>query len=199
MGECACVSVHGANRLGTNSLVDLVVYGRRAGQHIARYVREADRVPVGKDPAGPARALVERLTDGKTGPHGGAIRQEMKELMMEKVGIYRSGEGMQGAVQEMQALRARARSVRAQDRSRRYNTDLLELFELQNLVDLALVTAASAEHRQESRGAHAREDYPERDDEQWLKHTLVWLQGDTLRIDYRPVHVSRWEPKPRAY
>ena len=199
VGECACVSVHGANRLGTNSLVDLVVYGRRAGQHIARYVREADRVPAGKDPAGTARALVERLTDGKTGPHGGAIRQEMKELMMEKVGIYRSGEGMQGAVQEMQALRARARSVRAQDRSRRYNTDLLELFELQNLVDLALVTAASAEHRQESRGAHAREDYPERDDEKWLKHTLVWLQGDTLRIDYRPVHVSRWEPKPRAY
>jgi succinate dehydrogenase / fumarate reductase flavoprotein subunit len=198
-GECACVSVHGANRLGTNSLVDLVVYGRRAGQDIARYVKEADLSPVGADPEGPARSMIETLTDGKKGPHGGTIRGEMKDTMMEKVGIYRNGEDMQKAVVALQKLRERYRAVQAQDRSKRYNTDLLEIFELQNLLDLALITAASAEHRQESRGAHSREDYTERDDENWLKHTLVWLDGDELRIDYRPVDVSRWEPKPRAY
>jgi succinate dehydrogenase / fumarate reductase flavoprotein subunit len=118
---------------------------------------------------------------------------------MAKVGIYRTGQEMQAAVAELQELRTQAQAVRAQDGSKQYNTDLLDLLELHSLLDLALVTAASAEHRQESRGAHAREDYPERDDENWLKHTLIWLDGDKMRIDYRPVDISRWAPKPRAY
>jgi succinate dehydrogenase / fumarate reductase flavoprotein subunit len=198
-GECACVSVHGANRLGTNSLVDLVVYGRRAGQHIARFVKEAEFAPLGGEPEGESRALMARLLDGKKGPHGGHIREEMRDLMMEKVGIYRKGSEMQQAVRELQGLRERYREVRAQDRSRRFNTDLMEILELGNLVDLALVTAASAEHRTESRGAHSREDFPERDDERWLKHTMIWLEDGRTRIDYRPVDISRWEPKPRAY
>ncbi|MGB3223050.1 MAG: succinate dehydrogenase flavoprotein subunit [Desulforhopalus sp.] len=198
-GECACISVHGANRLGTNSLLDLVVFGRRAGQHIAGYIKQADLLQPGKDVAEEARTWIDRLTDGKTGPHGGAITDEMQTTMMEKVGIYRNETDMRSAVDEIQALRERYRDVRVQDTSKSFNTDLLEIIELGNMLDLSLITATSALARQESRGAHSREDFPERDDAAWLKHTLGFLEQDTVRLDYKEVDTSLWKPKPRTY
>ena len=198
-GECACVSVHGANRLGTNSLVDLVVFGRRAGRHIAEYVKESAMPSPDESAAAEARAWIDRLTDGAEGPHGGNITDQMQTTMMEKVGIYRNEKDMQAAVGEIMELRERYKSVRVQDTSKQFNTDLLELIELGNLLDLSLITAASALQRQESRGAHSREDYPERDDADWLKHTLAYLSDDGVKLDYKEVDTSIWEPKPRSY
>ncbi len=198
-GECACVSVHGANRLGTNSLLDLVVFGRRAGIHIAEYVKDVEQPVVDDSAADEARAWIARLTDGAEGPHGGHITDEMQTVMMEKVGIYRNREEMQQAVDEIQELRKRYQSVRVQDTSSTFNTDLLEVIELGNLLDLSLLTAVSALERKESRGAHSREDFTERDDGNYLKHTLAYLEGDTVRIDLKDVDTSIWEPKPRTY
>lgn len=198
-GECACVSVHGANRLGTNSLLDLVVFGRRAGLHIAEYVKDA-ALPQSQDSdADEAKAWISRLTDGSEGPHGGHITDQMQTTMMEKVGIYRNETDMKSAVETVKELRERYQSVRVQDTSKQFNTDLLELIELGNLLDLSLITAASALERQESRGAHSREDFPERDDQQWLKHSLAYLDGKDVRIDFKEVDTSIWPPKPRSY
>jgi succinate dehydrogenase / fumarate reductase flavoprotein subunit len=198
-GECACVSVHGANRLGTNSLLDLVVFGRRAGQHIGDYVKDVEVPSVSQAAAATAGRWIEQLTDGRTGPHGGHIMEEMQTAMMEKVGIYRNAQDMQAAVDQIQNLLERYQQVRVQDSGRAFNTDLLELIELRNLLDLSLLTAASALNRQESRGAHSREDFPDRDDDKWLKHSLAYLDGDTVRIEYKTVDTSVWEPKPRTY
>ena len=198
-GECACVSVHGANRLGTNSLVDLIVFGRRAGQHIARYVRETDspRMPAGA--ADRARSYVDTLMDGKSSPAPGSIYKEMQSVMMSGVGVYRNNNDMQNTAKRLEQLRDRFGELRVQDRENSFNTEILELIELNNLLDLALITAASALNRTESRGAHSREDFPERDDTNWLKHTLAWLEGNSVKIGYKPVDIARWQPKPRVY
>jgi len=120
-------------------------------------------------------------------------------VMMEKVGIYRNDADMRAAVVEVQQLKERYRAVRVQDTGRQFNTDILELIELGNMLDLSLMTAAAALNRTESRGAHSREDYPERDDDNWLKHSLAYLEGDTVRMADKPVDTSIWEPKPRTY
>ena len=198
-GECACVSVHGANRLGTNSLLDLVVFGRRAGRHIGEYVKEVEDPSVGENVTDMADRWIKQLTDGQSGPHGGHIMEEMQTVMMENVGIYRNEQDMQTAVDQIQSLLERYQQVRVQDSGRAFNTDLLEVIELRNLLDLSLLTAAAALNRQESRGAHSREDFPDRDDDNWLKHSLAYLNGDSVRIEYKMVDTSVWEPKPRTY
>ncbi len=200
-GECACVSVHGANRLGTNSLVDLIVFGRRAGQHMARFVRAADLPAYPRNAADYAQGILGRLdrNDRRANRHAEHLRAAMKDIMMDAVGIYRRGDALARAVRQLRALREETDEIGVGDTNRAYNTDLLELLELQNLLDLALVTAASAESRQESRGGHAREDFPNRDDDKYLKHTLAWLDGTAVRIGAKTVDLSIWKPKPRAY
>jgi succinate dehydrogenase / fumarate reductase flavoprotein subunit len=198
-GECACVSVHGANRLGTNSLVDLVVFGKRSGQAIAQFVEGADFLPVPTDTADSAKARITGLQDGKKGPQTEDLRLQMQKVMTENVGIYRDEKGMNEAVKNIRALREQYAEVRVQDTSKAFNTNLLEVLELGNLLDLAYTTATCALQREESRGSHARSDYPERDDANWLKHTLAWLKSDDIITTSKPVEIVRWEPKPRTY
>jgi len=197
-GECACVSVHGANRLGTNSLVDLIVYGRRSGQHIAEFVKQADFAPV---PAGVAEKWQHRIETlkHKQGASPGNFYQRMQAMMMKNVGVYRNKADIQVAVNDMQALRAEQEQIGMQDTGKSLNAEILFRFELENLIDLALHTAVAAVNREESRGAHSREDFPERNDTQWLKHTLTYLKGADVQIGYKEVDISRWEPKPRKY
>jgi succinate dehydrogenase / fumarate reductase flavoprotein subunit len=198
-GECACVSVHGANRLGTNSLVDLVVFGRRAGRDMGRYIHEHDFVPLPGDPTCEACEEVERLLGDNGSERMADIRQELRDVMMRDVGVFRVEAQMAEAVDKIRELQARYRQASLDDRGRRFNTELLEALELGYLLDLAEVTAESALARKESRGAHSREDYPERDDDQWLKHTLAYGRREGVDLRYKPVTITRFEPKPRTY
>ena len=199
VGECACISVHGANRLGTNSLLDLVVFGRRAGAHISGYVAHADAPKIDPSDADYSREWIARLMKGQKGSYGGDIREEMQSTMMADVGIYRNETDMARAVEKIIELRRRYEKTSIHDTSRSFNTDLMEIIELRNLLDLSLITAEAAKARQESRGGHSRKDFPERNDEKWLKHSLAHLEGDGVRMDYKPVDTSIWTPKPRTY
>jgi len=199
-GEVACVSVHGANRLGTNSLVDLIVFGRRGGRVMAEYAKQADLLPLPKEPAGRVREEVERLraSTGKEKP--ARIRDEMQKAMMDNVGVFRTGPMIQDALNKVHELQERYKRVEVDDHGQRFNTDLYEAWELGSLLDLAEATAASALAREESRGAHYREDFPKRDDVNWLKHTLVTRGEDgNLKLTYKPVVITQWQPKERKY
>ena len=199
-GECACVSVHGANRLGTNSLVELIVYGRRSGQAIADYVKDADAPDpgsAGTDKVADWNNRVAGLKKG--GKTSGETYEAMKETMMANVGVYRNEADMKKAVSDIKALRTSYAEIGVQDEDANFNTQVLSILELENLLDLSLHTASSALSRTESRGAHSRKDYPERDDGNWLKHTLSRLDGDDISLGSKDVDVSRWEPKPRVY
>jgi succinate dehydrogenase / fumarate reductase flavoprotein subunit len=201
-GECACVSVHGANRLGTNSLVDLVVYGRIGGVNMAEYCKGADFVKLPKDPEKEVAAELERIrtASGKSRP--GALREIMQKTMMDHVGVFREAKGMKKAVQDIRELKQRfARDLSIDDRGRIYNSDVLEAWELGSLLDLAEVTAMAALERTESRGGHAREDYSKRDDKNWLKHSLAQRDAKgkiTLNHDKKVV-IKQYKPKERVY
>jgi succinate dehydrogenase / fumarate reductase flavoprotein subunit len=198
-GECACVSVHGANRLGTNSLVDLVVFGRRAGRDMVRYVKETEFTPLPAEPEARAREMLDHLLNSSGGESSADIRRELQKTMMDHVGVFRTAEGMQRALEKIQELQERYRQVQIEDKGKHFNQELIEAWEVGCLLDLAEVTTVSALARQESRGAHSREDFPERDDDNWLKHSLVYRRDGENEIKYKPVVVTRYEPKARVY
>ncbi|MFQ5400857.1 MAG: succinate dehydrogenase flavoprotein subunit [Anaerolineae bacterium] len=198
-GEAACVSVHGANRLGTNSLVDLVVFGRRSGKHMASFCKDADLLPLPGNAAEEVMAEFERIRNGNGGVKANVVRQRMRSTMTENVSVFRTAETIGNALKELKELRAEYHNIQIDDKGKRFNTDLLETWELGCLLELAQVTAVSAEARTESRGGHARDDYPERDDANWLRHTLCHKEGDSYRLDYKPVTLGRYEPKKRIY
>jgi succinate dehydrogenase / fumarate reductase flavoprotein subunit len=199
-GECACVSVHGANRLGTNSLVDLLVFGRRAGRQMARYAGGVERPRPIADATESARAELETIRARAAGGESVAtIRKELQDVMMDNVGVYRDAKLLTAALARVKELEARYGKVAVVDRGAVFNTELLEAQELGYLLDIAHVTVTSALARTESRGAHSREDYPERDDKKWLKHTLAYQGKDGPSLRYKQVSITRFEPKPRTY
>ena len=198
-GEVACVSVHGANRLGTNSLVDLVVFGKRAGKAAASYSQQNDWAELPAETWQPTQATLQRML-GHNGQNNVAdLRTEMQALMMDNVGVFRTEEGIQSALNRVRELQECAQDITVMDKGKRFNTDILEAIELQNLLDLAEVTAASALARQESRGAHSREDYKARDDENWLTHTYATKVDGKISLDYAPVKITIHQPKERTY
>ena len=213
-GEVACVSCHGANRLGTNSLVDLIVFGRRGGKRIADFVRHADLVPLPMDAGEEVRAEFERIRNAAGASRPGSLRQAMQQEMMQQVGVFRTGEGMAAGRDALLELRQRfLQDLAIDDRGHIFNTDLMEAWELGCLLDTALVTAECALRREESRGAHSREDFRDRDDQRWMVHTLArsaaaGLVAPQLQLALnhdKPVDRSleqqddRFAPKERVY
>lgn len=198
-GECSCISLHGANRLGCNSLLDLVVFGRRAGLHI---MENLDRLPWVDPPPRPEEKAIERIRrikENRTGEKAVGIRRSMQEVMMDGCSVFRREDSLKKTLDTVRELEQRALNVSIDNTGTRYNTDLIDALELQNMVPLAEAITASALNRTESRGAHWREDYPNRDDGNWLKHTLVRKTDSGVSITYKPVTVTLFPPKPRTY
>lgn len=198
-GECACVSVHGANRLGTNSLLDLVVFGKHAGLKAAEYAKNADFENLPQEAEAGARSALEALRNGSGKENAFDISNEMKQVMFADVGIYRNEKDMQSALEKVRELKERFKNVGVTDTGKIFNTELLNAWELGNLLDIAEVVAVSALNRKESRGGHSREDYPDRDDANWLKHTLITQKNGKLEISYKPVVITKHQPKARVY
>jgi succinate dehydrogenase / fumarate reductase, flavoprotein subunit len=203
-GEVACVSVHGANRLGTNSLLDINVFGKRAGIAAAEYSQKAEYVELPENPAELVISQVERLRDATGTERVSVLRRELQETMDANVMVFRTEQTIKTAVEKIAELRERYLNVSIQDKGKRFNTDLLEAIELGNLLDLAEVMALSALARKESRGGHYREDYPNRDDVNFMRHTMAYREvGDdgteTVRLDYKPVVQTRYQPMERKY
>jgi succinate dehydrogenase / fumarate reductase flavoprotein subunit len=202
-GECACVSVHGGNRLGTNSLLDILVFGRAAANQIIEDLKKNQHhKDLPSDVADKSLARLSRLESQKDGESVAQVSNAMRKTMQTHCGVFRFPDMLQKGVAEMSSIAERASRTSIGDKSRVFNTARVEALELDNLVEVAMATIVSAEARTESRGAHARDDFPERDDDKWLKHTLYFREG--RRLDYKPVRlkpltVESFVPKARTY
>ncbi len=206
-GECACVSVHGSNRLGTNSLLDINVFGKRAGRYSVEYANSAKFVALPEDPAKEVREMIERARSADGTERLAALRKELQEEMDRNAQVFRTDKSLRSVAKTIHSLRERYKNIGIHDRGKRYNTDLLEAIELGFLLDIAEVVVASALNRHESRGGHMRDDYPERDDENFLVHTMAYLTGDPksanvedhIAIDWKPVVITNYPPMERKY
>ncbi|MGN6760748.1 MAG: FAD-binding protein, partial [Leifsonia sp.] len=206
-GECACVSVHGSNRLGTNSLLDINVFGKRAGNNAVEYVKTAEYVPLPEDPSAGVRTMIDGLRNSTGTERIAAIRKELQDEMDRNAQVFRTDESLAQVTETIHRLRDRYRNIQVQDKGKRFNTDLLEAVELGFLLDLAEVVVYSARNREESRGGHMRDDFPKRDDENYMKHTMAYLTGDPhssdaadhITLDWKPVVVTRYQPMERKY
>ncbi|MFN2197179.1 MAG: FAD-binding protein [Anaerolineales bacterium] len=203
-GECACVSVHGANRLGTNSLLEASVFGRRAGYAIARFINGgAELQPLSGDPAGKQQQRIQRLMEGNGKPSESIeeIAQELKTTMTNQAGIFRDRQGLESAREKIRELNERFKQARVMDHSHVFNTDVLSALESEHLLSFSELIVAGALEREESRGAHFRTDFPKRDDQDWLKHTMAYRTADGPELRYKPVNID-WEkypPQERKY
>jgi succinate dehydrogenase / fumarate reductase flavoprotein subunit len=205
-GECACVSVHGANRLGTNSLLDINVFGKRAGQYAVEYAKTAKQVPVPADAANEVVAMLEKVRKAKGKEKVAQIRKELQETMDKNAQVFRTEETLNEALEKIAELRGRYEHISIQDQGKRFNTDLLEAIELGFLLDLAEVTVITCRERRESRGAHLREDYPDRDDKKFMVHSMAYLtdkQDKTtktnIKVGWKPVVITNYQPMERKY
>ncbi len=198
-GECACVSVHGANRLGCNSLLDLLVFGRRSGRTMVQEIQPGPFPPLSEEPLEQMSFILEKLLSSSGQEGSDSIRKRMQTVMMEYGSVFRNEKGLKKGIEEMLNLKERYQKISVSNRSKTFNYELMETLELGYQLDLAEVILFSALHREESRGAHWREDFPQRDDRSYLKHTLIFRTPQGLQIRYKPVKITRFQPEARIY